>query len=160
MNWITNSADGPHHTHWLAIWAKPHCVTGSARTNYRTIAHPASTEAELMAISITGKELMWWKRFFESIDFDTEEFPSIYRNNLQTIRFLTKDTLLLNTKLKHVNIHKAWLRQEVQKGTLEINWVASADMIADRLTKALPPQRHQVFMEQLGLKDTRTINRD
>ena len=125
-----------------------------------TTVTTSSTEAELMAISITGKELMWWKRYFESINFDTEEFPSIYCDNLQTIRLLTKDTPRLNTKLKHVNIHKAWLRQEVQKSTLAINWVASADMIADGLTKALPPQRHRIFVEQLGLTDTRTINRD
>ena len=26
---------------------------------------------------------MWWKKYFENIDFDTEKFPSIYYDNLE-----------------------------------------------------------------------------
>ena len=35
-------------------------------------------------------------------------------NNLNTIRLITKEIATLQTKLRHVNIHEHWLRQEHQ----------------------------------------------
>jgi hypothetical protein len=66
----------------------------------------SSTEAELLALSLTGKEFIWWTRFFENIQFDLEdEEPTIYCDNTQTIRLMTKETPKLQTALKHVDIH-------------------------------------------------------
>lgn len=59
------------------------------------------------------------------------------------------------TKLRHVDIHRHWLRQEVQAKRLRITWVPTAEMPADGLTKALPRQKHEVFIKQLGLVDIR-----
>jgi hypothetical protein len=57
----------------------------------------------------------------------------------------------LDTKLKHVNVHQLWLRQEVEAGRAHVNWVPTAQMPADGLTKILPPQKHESFVVQLGL---------
>lgn len=43
----------------------------------------------------------------------------------------------LAAKLRHVDIHNHWLRQEVQAGPLKISRVPTAEMPADGLTKAL-----------------------
>jgi hypothetical protein len=45
----------------------------------------SSTEAELLALSTTTKEAMWWQQFFKSLDFDTKELLQIDCDNLQTI---------------------------------------------------------------------------
>ena len=74
-------------------------------------------------------------------------------DNQQTIRLLTKETPKLNTKLRHVDIHHHWLRQEVQEEKIDVRWLPTKDMPADGLTKALPRQRHEVFIKQLGLMD-------
>jgi hypothetical protein len=56
----------------------------------------SSTEAELLALSLTGKEFIWWTRFFENIQFDLEdEEPTIYCDNTVTIGLMTKETLRL-----------------------------------------------------------------
>jgi hypothetical protein len=65
--------------------------------------------------------------------------------------------LKLVTKLKHVDIHNHWLRQEVQNGNLSIEWISTSEMPADRLTKALPRQKHDEFVRQLGLVDTSNL---
>jgi len=57
----------------------------------------------------------------------------------------------LDTKLKHVDVHQLWLRQEVEAGRIHVNWVPTAQMPADGLTKILPPQKHENFVAQLGL---------
>jgi hypothetical protein len=113
----------------------------------------SSTEAELLSLSTAARETIWWHRFFKAIRFDTLQQYQIYCDNLQTIRILTKNTLKLVTKLRHVDIHQHWLRQEVRAGSTAIQWLATADMPADGLTKALPKQKHAAFVEQLHLVD-------
>jgi len=99
--------------------------------------------------------LYWWKRFFASIQLDPGHEAVVDCDNQQTIGILTKDLLKLTTKLWHVDIHQHWLRQEVQEKRLRINWVPTARMPADGLTKTLPRQKHENFVRQLGLVDIR-----
>ena len=112
-----------------------------------------STEAELLAISMTANTKMWWDRFFEAIAFQTSP-THIECDNRQTIRAFTAPGASLSTKLRHINIHRHWLRQEAQKGTVNIKWTPS--ILADGLTEILPPQRHKEFVKLIGLKDVLT----
>lgn len=112
----------------------------------------SSTEAELLAISTTAKETIWWGRFFKSIEFDPGHEIVIQCDNTQIIRAFTSDTPKFTTKLRHVDIHQHWLRQEVQEKRINIRWTSSATILADGLTKSLPPQRHKEFIRLLGLK--------
>jgi hypothetical protein len=112
----------------------------------------SSTEAELLALSSTAKETLGWIKFFEAIDFDLGEDLTINCDNLQTIRLLTKEAPKLDTKLKHVDIHQHWLRQEVQEKHINVKWVKSEDMVADGLTKALPKEKHAQFIILMNMK--------
>lgn len=111
----------------------------------------SSTEAELLALSLAAKETQWWTRFFDSIDFDPGHQTTVQCDNTQTIRLLTENAPKLATKLRHVDIHNHWLRQEIREGRLRLQWTASARIVADGLTKALPRQRHELFVRQLNL---------
>ena len=106
-------------------------------TKQRTVT-TSSTEAKLLALSHGAREVSWWKRFFKRITFEPGTNLSLQCDNQQMIRLLVQDTLRLVTKLRHVDIHDHWLRQEVQAERLQIEWVQTADMRADGLTKALP----------------------
>ena len=114
----------------------------------------SSTEAELLALTTTAKEALWWQQFFKVINFDTEENLQIDCDNLQTIRLLAADHPLLLTKLRHVDIHQHWLRQEVQAKRISIQWVPTNNMMpANGLTKPLTRQRQERFVQMLGLVD-------
>ena len=63
------------------------------------------------------------------------------------------DNAKFTTKLRHVDIHKHWLRQEVRKGTINIRWTPTAEILADGLTKALSAQRHKEFVRLIGMED-------
>jgi hypothetical protein len=121
-------------------------------TKQKTVT-TSSTEAELLALSHAAKEVIWLKNFFKGIQFDPGHETFIYCDNRQTIRLMDEDEPKLNTKLRHVDIHQHWLRQEVQLGRMQIDWKPTNEMPADGLTKALPRQRHQTFIQQLGLVD-------
>jgi hypothetical protein len=72
---------------------------------------------------------------------------------MQTIHLLTHDSQKLDTKLRHINIHQYWLRQEVQAGRIRINWIPTSERPANGFTKALSRQRHEKFIQQLNLID-------
>jgi hypothetical protein len=121
-------------------------------TKQKTVT-TSSTEAELLALTYATKETIWWRRFFKHIGFNPGHELTVHCDNLQTIRLLTKENQKLATKLRHIDIHQHWLRQEVQAGRIQVNWLPTNEMPADGLTKALPRQRHEQFIKQLNLID-------
>lgn len=77
----------------------------------RTVS-TSSTEAELHALSSTAKELIWWERFFKEIALQVGQ-ASIEYDNARTIRVIRHPTSQFTTKLRHIDVHRHWLRQEV-----------------------------------------------
>ena len=77
--------------------------------------------------------------------------PTLFCDNLQTLRIVKSTAARAKTALRHVDIHQCWLRQEHEQGRLHCDWVESAKMPADGLTKVLGPQKHATFLEQLSL---------
>ena len=113
----------------------------------------STTEAELLALSSAAKEAIWWKRFFKSIDLELDHDLVLKCDNKQTVGALQKDSNLIRTKLRHIDIHNHWLRQEVRDARISVRWVPTTEMPADGLTKPLARQRHEAFIRQLGLVD-------
>jgi hypothetical protein len=72
-------------------------------------------------------------------------------DNTQTIRLVNEDVAKLQTKLRHVDIHNHWLRQEATRRTIKVEYIPTDNMIADGFTKALPANKWASFLDQLGL---------
>ena len=98
-----------------------------------------TTEAKLLSMLYAGKELMWWIYLFEKVQFNPDQDIVIYNDNLQTIRILTSEMGKTDTKLRHIDIAQCWLTQSVQRGELCVDYVPTNQMVADGLTKILPP---------------------
>ncbi len=113
----------------------------------------STTEAELLALSHAATEALWWNRIFKDLGFNINQELTIYCDNQQTIRLLVKDLPTLITKLKHVDIRRHWLREQVSDEKIKVEWIPTNQMPADGLTKALSRQKHQNFVRQLGLVD-------
>jgi len=121
-------------------------------TKQKTVT-TSTTEAELLALSHAATEALWWNRLFEDIGFKLDHELIINCDNQQTIRLLVKDLPTLVTKLKHVDIRQHWLREQVADNKIKITWIPTNHMPADGLTKPLPRQKHENFIQQLGLVD-------
>jgi hypothetical protein len=128
---------------WKA--ARQHCVTTS------------TTEAELLSLSHAASEYIWWCRLFAQMEFNPGEKPIIYCDNENTTGLVNKESMKLHTRLRHVNIQQHWLRERTQPGHIDVKWIPTKDMPADRLTKSLGRQRHADFMRLLGLRDLKAI---
>ena len=64
-------------------------------------------------------------------------------DNTQTVKLVMTEAQKLHTKLKHVDIHNHWLRQEAQANNISIYWVPTDKIIVDSMTKPLPRQSHE-----------------
>ena len=113
----------------------------------------SSTEAELLALSQTAREAMYLARLFKAMKYQQSEPLTILCDNSQTIRLVTEEDVKLSTRLRHVDIHNHWLRQEYKDKRIQLRWVPTAEMPADGLTKALSRQKHEKFVQDSGLVD-------
>ena len=115
----------------------------------------STTEAELLAVSTLSSWLLWYQRFFDNIKLNLDQELVAYCDNLQTVRLLMKESPKLVTKLKHVDIHQHWLREQTANQKIRIEWVSTSEQAADGLTKALSVQKHSTFLKQLNMVDIR-----
>ncbi|KAF7564267.1 hypothetical protein PtrM4_082200 [Pyrenophora tritici-repentis] len=112
----------------------------------------STTEAELLALSQVAKEAIFTSRLLKELQVNlSNPIITIKCDNTQTIRLVNEDVAKLQTKLRHVDIHNHWLRQEVTRKTIKVEYVPSDNMIADGFTKSLPANKWASFLDQLGL---------
>lgn len=121
-------------------------------TVQRTVTK-STTESELLSLSLAASQMEEWTRFFAGIKLTLDCKPTIWCDNQQTVGIVTKEHDKLHTKIKHVDIHQLWIRQEVTASRINVKWVPTDRMPADGLTKILPKQKFTEFIRQLNLVD-------
>ena len=92
----------------------------SWRANKQDTVTTSSTEAELLALSQTAREALFIGRLFHALTLELDEPMSVQCDNMQTIRLVCEESMKLQTKLRHVDIHNHWLRQEHAAGRIKI----------------------------------------
>jgi hypothetical protein len=113
----------------------------------------SSIETRLLILSRIAKKTIWWRRFFESIQYDSMKKLHIRCDNRQTLRVLKKAMLKLDTNLKHVDIHKHWLRQKIQTNRINVSWCSTAEISTNDFIKMLSRKKDEEFLKQLHLID-------
>jgi hypothetical protein len=112
----------------------------------------STTEAELLALSEASKHLQWWRRMFENIGFEISHTMTIDCDNERTVALVNLENSRFETKLRHIDIHNHWVRQEARAGRVAVRWVPTGKMVADGLTKLLPRQKHEEFVRLLRMR--------
>ena len=119
------------------------------RINSKLSPHP-----QLKPLSQAAKEGLYVGRLLQELTVKLDDHKiQIHCDNTQTVRLVNDDIARLQTKLRHVDIHNHWLRQEVQNKAIVVKYTPSSQMIADGLTKALTNNGFERFKEQVGLLD-------
>ena len=114
----------------------------------------SSTEAELLSLSQAARESMFVMRLITelTVKLDSDRI-TIQCDNQQTIRLIHTELAKLNTRLRHVDIHNHWLRQEAAEERIQVAYVKTKENVADGLTKALQQQTFLNFVRLVGLVD-------
>jgi hypothetical protein len=107
----------------------------------------SSCEAEYMAIVSITQAIMWTISMLKEIGIDFHPsvpssvsfpIPIILSDNKSAIAMGKND--IMHNRSKHINIKHHFIRDEISKGTIILQWISTQDQIADIFTKTLQPR--------------------
>ena len=95
------------------------------------------------------REIQWLQGLFTELNRPISRPITLYRDNNGVIS-TAKDPTHHN-RTKHTLLRFNYLREQVREGLIEISYLETAKMAADRLTKALIAPKFKIFLDLLGL---------
>ena len=109
----------------------------------------STAEAKYVAATHAAKEAIWLRRLiFELFPMTTTPTP-LYCDNQAALTLATTDNY--HARTKHIDIRYHFIRDVVQKGSIDLIFCPTEDMIADTLTKSLPKWKLTSHNLSLGL---------
>jgi len=109
----------------------------------------SSTEAEINALIEGLKETIWFRNFLEELGFGITKPTTIHQDNKSVIAIAINP--VHHSRVKHIEIKTHFIREHLDNQDVKLVYCPSELMIADILTKALPPLVHHKFCKLMGL---------
>jgi len=111
--------------------------SGSFRslTKKQSVMADSSTIAEYIGAHLASKEIMWTRNFLQELGFKQKEPTTLYVDNQSTIKLIGKPGN--GNKTKHIELRFNFIREQVAKGNVKIEYLPTTEMISDILTKPL-----------------------
>lgn len=107
----------------------------------------SSTEAEYIAAVTAGQEILWMRELMQELHFDVGAPSRLMMDNQSAMATIQNPEH--HGRMKHVEIRHHWIRDEVRRKTIEVQYIPTEQMTADILTKALPRvlvERHRLAL--------------
>ena len=111
----------------------------------------SSCEAEYYAASLAVAEALWLRLLFAELQAVCKDATVIREDNTGCIR-LSKDPCA-HTKSKHIHIRHHFIRDHVESGEVTLEYIKTAENIADMFTKVLGRVRFQALVSLLLVAD-------
>ena len=109
----------------------------------------STTEAKYIAACAACSKDMWLQKMLLGL-FDLQlEVTWIYCDNQSCIK-LSKN-LMFHEKYKHIEIKYPYIRDMVEKGVMELLYIAMDEHIVDILTKPLYRLKLEYFRDKIGV---------
>lgn len=109
----------------------------------------SSCEAEYMALTETTKEAVWMRGLLQELGLKGFNSVAIRMDN-QGAMALAKNPEF-HARTKHIDIRHHYIREVESRGLIHLNYVPTADMAADGLTKPLSTVKFLRFIDLIGL---------
>ncbi|GEM11217.1 copia-type polyprotein [Rhodotorula toruloides] len=106
-------------------------------------------QAELNAVVVALGELEWISSVISSLPIGNDAPLHLFNDNLSAVNALLSPTYI-ELKKQH-DLKLKYIREQVEKGFVDLRWVPGVDNVADILTKTLPARRIREIGKKLGL---------
>lgn len=100
----------------------------------------STAEAEYMALTRAAQQLEWMYSSLAEIGVVAPRPAVIRADNQAAIKIASNQTGA--AKVKHIDVREHYVRDRVDDGHIKLEWIGSADNVADMLTKPLPRIAH------------------
>jgi ribonuclease HI len=95
----------------------------------------STAEAEYMAISYAVQEVKWITQVLAELNYKQKEPVILYSDNQAAIAISEND--VNHSRSKHIDIRHHYVRETIKQKLIKMEWVATAEQIADIHTKPL-----------------------
>jgi len=143
---FTNNYDRTSVSGYVFVSAGGAVTWGSKKQN---IVSLSTTEAEYVCLSDTVHEATWLRNLYAEIGYPQKEPTLVYGDNLGSLAIATNPCY--HKRTKHFDIKHHYIRDQVSNKTIVTEYLPTAQMTADILTKALPKRTQDIHMKSLGL---------
>ena len=113
-------------------------ISGAAIT-WRSKKQPcvalSTAEAEYIALASAAQEAIWMRQLLADVRNHPREPTRIFEDNQSAICMARNPQF--HGRAKHIGIKYHFIREQVEKGTVELQYCPTEEMIADMLTKGL-----------------------
>jgi len=110
----------------------------------------STVEAEYMAACAASKEAVWQRAILAQAGVSTGHAMLILTDN-QGAMALAKNPDH-HQRSKHIDVRYHYVRQQVAKRTIRLDYIATADQAADQLTKPLSKVQHDRCLAAMGIR--------
>ena len=104
-----------------------------------------------MALTQAAKEGIWIKRLLSELGFNSPNDLIVINSDNQGSSALAKNPIQ-HARTKHIDIRHHFIREMVENKEVEIVYCGTDDMVADILTKGLSREKHNRFVEGMGIR--------
>ena len=135
------------------------CITiGSGLVSWHSKKQPvvalSTAEAEFMAAVVAGTEAVWLRMFLGELGFEQSGSTRFMIDNQGAIELVKHP--VHQSRAKHIDIKYFWLREKVEERIFTPTYLQTDEMLADPMTKALPKEKHELFLRRAGLEAPRS----
>ncbi|GJW65560.1 retrovirus-related pol polyprotein from transposon TNT 1-94 [Tanacetum coccineum] len=109
----------------------------------------STTEAEYIAMSRCCALILWMRSQLTDYSFSFNKIP-LYCDNRSTIALCCNN--VQHSRSKHIDIRHHFIRDQVEKGVVELYFVTTDYQLANIFTKALPREWFEFLLMRLGIK--------
>ena len=117
---------------WLGNGFNAPIVTSSKKQSLTT---RSSTEAELVALDTAAHDAVWVRQLLEEMGFRQKNSTTIQQDNKSCILLANRGHRGRNTRA--VEIKYFWISEQVERGSVKLEYIETDKMLADGFTKAL-----------------------
>ena len=112
----------------------------------------STTEAEYYALAKAVAESLWLQMILSELLYKGPEIKQlrIYGDNQSLLNLAENPEF--HQRTKHIDVKHYFIREHVEKGTIELHYIPTTEIVADRLTKPLTAKKHTKFVDLLRIR--------
>ncbi|KAE8672007.1 macrophage erythroblast attacher-like isoform X1 [Hibiscus syriacus] len=121
----------------------------------QSVVATSTTEAEYVAATQVNKEAIWLKMLLEELGHN-QEYVSMFCDS-QNALHLAKNPIF-HSRTKHIRVQYHFIREKVEKGTINMQKIHTKDNIADFMTKTINTDKFTWCRSSCGMSETGNAN--
>jgi hypothetical protein len=123
----------------------------SWRSKKQPVVSRSTAEAEYRAMSVSLSELLWLRNLLSELMLPVDTPMKLWCDNKSAISIANNP--VQHDRTKHVELDRFFIKEKLDEGVLELEFVMSGGQVADCFTKGLGVKKCNSSCDKMGMID-------